>query len=404
MEGRGWLIVAVFICLFGFSSCRELKVTVKHKHNQHHHLATYNHTLARILVQYASAVYLSDLTELFTWTCSRCDGLTKDFEMVELIVDVKRCLQGFVGVATDLNAIVIAFRGTQERSIQNWVEDLYWKQLDIDYPGVDGAMVHHGFYTAYHNTSVRPGVLRAVRKVKNLYGDIKIMVTGHSMGGAMAALCGLDLRLSLGEQNVQVMTFGQPRIGNAVFASYFNQIVPDTIRVTNGHDIVPHLPPYYYYFPQKTYHHFPREVWLYNIGLGSLIYTVEKVCDGSGEDPTCSRQVFAVTGTFFIFPVIIGFTMEDSMIRSKLDVFLTTNANHLKTFCRSVRGNSISDHLKYYGVEMGCDTPSGCRIVMDPRVVAYARKDLDGNLILSRDLSNSILKLNTDRGDQGSSA
>ncbi|KAL0457360.1 UNVERIFIED_CONTAM: Lipase A [Sesamum latifolium] len=358
MEREGWLIVAVFICLFAFSSCRELKVTVKHKHNQHHHLATYNHTLARILVQYASAVYLSDLTELFTWTCSRCDGLTKDFEMVELIVDVKRCLQGFVGVATDLNATVIAFRGTQERSIQNWVEDLYWKQLDIDYPGVDGAMVHHGFYTAYHNTSVRPGVLRAVQKVKELYGDIKIMVTGHSMGGAMAALCGLDLRLSLGEQNVQVMTFGQPRIGNAIFASYFNQLVPDTIRVTNGHDIVPHLPPYYYHFPQKTYHHFPREVWLHNIGLGSLIYTVEKVCDGSGEDPTCSR---------------------------------------------SVRGNSISDHLKYYGVEMGCDTPSGCRIVMDPRVVAYARQDLDGTLILSRDLSNSVLKLNTDRGDQGSS-
>lgn len=26
-------------------------------------------------------------------------------------------------------------------SIQNWVEDLYWKQLDIDYPGVDNAMV-----------------------------------------------------------------------------------------------------------------------------------------------------------------------------------------------------------------------------------------------------------------------
>lgn len=34
----------------------ELKVKVMHKHNQHHHLAAYNHTLARILVQYASAV------------------------------------------------------------------------------------------------------------------------------------------------------------------------------------------------------------------------------------------------------------------------------------------------------------------------------------------------------------
>ncbi|KAL6517183.1 hypothetical protein OROHE_017889 [Orobanche hederae] len=363
MERRGWLIIAIIICWFAFSSCRELKVKVKVKHkNNQHQLATYNHTLAKILVQYASAVYMSDLTELFTWTCSRCDGLTEGFEVIELIVDVKRCLQGFVGVATDLNAIVIAFRGTQERRlsispvldvIQNWVEDLYWKQLDIDYPGVDGAMVHHGFYTAYHNTSLRPAVLNAVQKVKELYGDIKIMVTGHSMGGAMAAFCGLDLLLSLGEQNVQVMTFGQPRIGNAAFASYYNQIVTDTIRVTNGHDIVPHLPPYYHYFPQKTYHHFAREVWLSNIGLGSLMYTVEKVCDGSGEDPTCSR---------------------------------------------SVSGNSISDHLAYYGVQMGCDESSSCKMVMDPRVAAYGRMDLDGNLVLYRDPSMSVLKLGMERG------
>ncbi|KAL0393219.1 UNVERIFIED_CONTAM: Lipase [Sesamum radiatum] len=292
MGTRTLLIVGVFISLFVFSSCRELNLKVKNKHNQQHQFASYNHTLARILVQYASAVYLSDLTELFTWTCSRCGGPTEGFEIIELIVDVQHCLQAFVGVAGDLNAIVIAFRGTQETSIQNWVEDLYWKQLDSDYPGVDDAKVHHGFYSAYHNTSLRPGILNAVQEAKELYGDIKIMVTGHSMGGAMAAFCGLDLRLSLGEQNVQVLTFGQPRIGNAVFASYYSQVVPNTIRVTNGHDVVPHLPPYYYYFPQKTYHHFPREVWLYNIGFGSLIYTVEKVCDDSGEDPTCSRQVF----------------------------------------------------------------------------------------------------------------
>lgn len=61
-------------------------------------------------------------------------------------------------------------------------------------------------------------------------------------------------------EKVKLMTFGQPRIGNAVFATYFIEQVPDTIRVTHAHDIVPHLPPYYHYFPQKTYHHFPREV------------------------------------------------------------------------------------------------------------------------------------------------
>ncbi|XP_073308028.1 secreted mono- and diacylglycerol lipase 1-like isoform X1 [Primulina huaijiensis] len=357
MERRRWLAIAIFVYLFGFSLCRELKVTVKHKHNTNDQSVTYNHTLAKILVQYASAVYLSDLTELFTWTCSRCDGLTEGFEIIDLIVDVKSCLQGFVGVATDLNATVVAIRGTQGLSLQNWVEDLFWKQLDTDYPGVDDAMVHHGFYSAYYNTSLRSGVLNAVQKAKQLYGDTKIMLTGHSMGGAIAAFCGLDLRLSFGHQDIQVMTFGQPRIGNAAFAAYYSEVLPNTFRITNGHDIVPHLPPYYRYFPRKTYHHFPREVWLYNIGFEILTFTVEKVCDNSGEDPTCSR---------------------------------------------SVSGNSISDHLSYYGVEMGCDSPSECKIVMDPHVAAYGKMDVDGNFILSQYPPTPILKQSTEEvTDQG---
>lgn len=53
--------------------------------------------------------------------------------------------------------------------------------------------VHHGFYSAYHNTTVRPGILDAIDRAKELYGDLQIMVTGHSMGGAMASFCALDL-------------------------------------------------------------------------------------------------------------------------------------------------------------------------------------------------------------------
>ncbi|XP_010241579.1 PREDICTED: feruloyl esterase A-like isoform X2 [Nelumbo nucifera] len=344
------LKVAIFICLFATSGGRE--VNVHHKD----HVPTYNHTLAKILVEYSSAVYISNLTELFTWTCSRCDDMTKGFEIIDLIVDVKHCLQAFVGVAQDLNAIVIAFRGTQERSIQNWIEDLFWKQLDLKYPGTPDAMVHHGFYSAYHNTTIRPGVLHAVKRAKNFFGDLDIMVTGHSMGGAMASFCALDLVVNYGTHNVQVMTFGQPRTGNAAFVSYFKKHVPNTIRVTHGHDIVPHLPPYYSYFPQKTYQHFPREVWLYNIGWGSLVYTVEKVCDGSGEDPTCSR---------------------------------------------SVSGNSITDHLEYFGIELQAETWDSCRIVLDHDMSSYSTTDLSGNIVLSRTPIASVLELNTQKRKGG---
>ncbi|CAN7140757.1 unnamed protein product [Brassica rapa subsp. narinosa] len=344
MGQKRWMfLLAIFSVLLSFTSGRGV---LKLKSDDDRHV--YNHTLTLTLVEYASAVYVSDLTELFNWTCERCNGLTKGFEVIEIIFDVEHCLQAYVGVAKDLNAIIIAFRGTQEHSIQNWVSDLFWKQLDLNYPDMPDAMVHHGFYSAYHNTTLRPAVLGAVQRAKISYGaNINIIVTGHSMGGAMAAFCGLDLVVNEGEENVQVMTFGQPRVGNAAFASYYSLLVPNTFRITHEHDMVPHLPPYYHIFPQKTYHHFPTEVWVRDLGFSSLVLaSVEKVCDNTGEDPTCSR---------------------------------------------SVVGNSISDHLKYFGIDLRCETWRQCTIVMSHEMDRFSRKDSKGNLVMSRTLPSTTV-------------
>jgi hypothetical protein len=95
--------------------------------------------------------------------------------------------------------------------------------------------------------------------------------------------CLLRLQISFGSDNVHLMTFGQPRVGNAAFASYFAKYVPNTIRMTHQRDIVPHLPPYFFFLPQLTYRHFPREVCLCT-NLGSVlcwalnIYPVVLIC------------------------------------------------------------------------------------------------------------------------------
>lgn len=56
--------------------------------------------------------------------------------------------------------------------------------------------VHTGFYSSYNNTLLRPVITNAVRKAKKLHGDCDIIVTGHSMGGAIASFCALDLAVS----------------------------------------------------------------------------------------------------------------------------------------------------------------------------------------------------------------
>ncbi|KAF0887859.1 hypothetical protein E2562_004065 [Oryza meyeriana var. granulata] len=272
---------------------------------------------------------MTDLTELYTWTCSKCNDLIQGFEMRCLIVDVQSCLQAFVGVDHGLNSIIVSIRGTQENSVQNWIKDMLWKQVDLNYPNMPNAKVHTGFYSSYNNTLLRPVIANAVCKARKLYGHMSIIVTGHSMGGALASFCALDLAITHGGNNVYLMTFGQPRVGNTAFASYFTKYVPNTIRVTHEHDIVPHLPPYFFIFPHQTYHHFPREVWEHEVD-GNTVY---QVCDGSGEDPNCSRSVFV----FFW---------------------------------------SASDHLTYLGVDMEADDWSTCRIVLGSSVEQFLQTRL----------------------------
>ncbi|PPD99855.1 hypothetical protein GOBAR_DD03108 [Gossypium barbadense] len=185
MEQKSLIILIILTCLIAPSCGRELLVT--HKDKQ----AVYNRTLATILVEYASAVYMSDLTELFTWTCARCG-------VIELVVDIQNCLQ-----------------------------------------------VHFVWMKCYCMFLI---------------------------------------------------------------------------------------------------------VWLYNLGLGSVVYQFEKVCDGSGEDPDCSR---------------------------------------------SVTGSSITDHLNYYGVDLTFIRWRSCRIVMDPRVEEYGKTDDKGNIVLSRDPATLVPRMNT---------
>jgi len=71
---------------------------------------------------------------------------------------------------------------------------------------------------------------------------------------------------------------------------------------------------------------------------------------------------------------------------------LRCNAD-LVILCRSVTGNSIADHLVYYGVDMGSDEPSSCRIVMDPYVQSASIKDSRGNIFLSKDPATPLIKL-----------
>ncbi|PNG99177.1 Lipase, partial [Tetrabaena socialis] len=70
----------------------------------------------------------------------------------------------------------------------------------------------------------------------------RVLVTGHSLGGALATLAVHDLAKRMpthAQQAISLYSYGAPRVGNEPFVGEFDRLVRNTWRVTNTNDIVP---------------------------------------------------------------------------------------------------------------------------------------------------------------------
>lgn len=66
-------------------------------------------------------------------------------------------------------------------------------------------------------------------------------------------------------------------MGNPNLAQYLTKKVPNIYRVIHYRDIIPHVP-----LIEQNYHHPPYEI-LFDEAMETY-----KVCDSTGEDPTCA--------------------------------------------------------------------------------------------------------------------
>lgn len=122
------------------------------------------------------------------------------------------------------------------------VTDAVLNDKHLDYPEAygqssTGVKLHSGFTRSYF--AVRSQIQDLVKASAASHW----ILTGHSLGGALANLCAVDLQYNLGtDVSVEVYTFGAPRVGNKAFANSYNQRVPKTWRFVNGNDVVSGLP------------------------------------------------------------------------------------------------------------------------------------------------------------------
>ncbi|CAG8524868.1 9405_t:CDS:2 [Ambispora leptoticha] len=191
-------------------------------------------TQFKFWVKYASAAYCN----VEGWNCGvACQGVTAQTRLLQYFDQTVN--KAYVAANDQKKSIVVAFRGTAD--IEGFMQDSQFYLTD--YPGITGAKIHAGFLNTFQ--MINKNVTNFVKEIVPKYPGYNVILTGHSLGGAMAILQLLEFVNipGLSRDNLFVYTYGEPRIGNDVFAKYVENLRINIFRVVNKNDLIPHLPP-----------------------------------------------------------------------------------------------------------------------------------------------------------------
>jgi hypothetical protein len=223
-----------------------------------------------LFAKYSSAVY--------QLICPRPLGNT----LVESFANLLTHAHGLVARDDFRREIVVAFRGSYE--LADVLTDGNLALAPLVSHGVEDneASVHAGFLISYN--SVRNVVLHAVREQLEAFPGYVVVLTGHSLGGALASLAALSVKSNIPWVAVRLFTFGQPRTGDAAFADLLESIVgrDNIYRAVHTWDGVPTV-----IHENLGYRHHASEYWQFQ--EPPSVSTVRR-CEGQ-EDPECSHTI-----------------------------------------------------------------------------------------------------------------
>ena len=157
--------------------------------------------------------------------------------------------------------ILIAIRGTLE--LADW-----WRDLDAEQvPFEEGqGKVHRGFYEAY----------KALKKfvqdyLFRFYIGQKIIISGHSLGGAIALLLAEALRCDKAQKyDILLYTYGSPRAGDATFVAAAEPLAHH--RTVNNNDMIPSVPAPWMNARRNIWIPGFKSLFITNPVLGALIF------------------------------------------------------------------------------------------------------------------------------------
>ncbi|ORZ30582.1 Alpha/Beta hydrolase protein [Catenaria anguillulae PL171] len=191
----------------------------------------------------------------------------------------------------DKNEMIASFRGSA--NVANMLDNLELDRIpwpfnqpaaaNLSSPGT--FTVHKGFTDAYR--TVRDDMLTTVQQHLARNPDRTLLVSGHSLGGAIAAMAALDIVAGrmIDAARVDLVTYGTPRIGDRAFASLMEGVGFRMMqRVVSGRDLIPHVPAQAIGYQQLDGELFVRSTSTRKAGGAKV-----SACRGK-EDPACSNS------------------------------------------------------------------------------------------------------------------
>ena len=123
-------------------------------------------------------------------------------------------LNSFVAYRPATKQLIVSVSGTS--SFAQSFQDM--RTLKIRHPHGHGCAVHTGFWKMYEG--IREELIAIVKAGLNDHEVDELVITGHSMGGALSHLLAIDLLTPGGlefpqDLRIKIVVFGAPRCGNA---------------------------------------------------------------------------------------------------------------------------------------------------------------------------------------------
>ncbi|KAJ7100028.1 Alpha/Beta hydrolase protein [Mycena belliarum] len=218
----------------------------------------------------------------------------RDSVLVSSFVGTTAQLPGYVAYQPHTKQLIVAFSGTATT-----MQALYdVRALKHRHPSRRG-QVHSGFWRLYKG--VKAFALEGIRKGLAAHGVTELVITGHSMGGAVSNLLLLDILrdetlVSTGSIPMKLVVFGAPRSGTRSLSRYWQELLDKRRRkygnaslveysVKTYNDGVPSLPPrafgYRHYAQSPLYLVHGR---LYRVPRGSREYALFRVAPSAKDE------------------------------------------------------------------------------------------------------------------------